>query len=128
MVAQIQGLREVRSVTVQCSTSGLSPLTLVRTLRHDRPALTDGQIDARLLEIEQALQRGLSVAEVTRITGEKPDTIHKAIRRGQLAASRSTGSNMWRLEKADVETWINRSRRRREQPATATQSDLVRSH
>lgn len=105
-----------------------SPLALVRTLRRDRPALTGGQIDERLLEIEHSLQRSLSVDEVARATGEKPDTIHKAIRRGQLPAARSAGSNMWHLEQADVDAWISRPRRRPKRSARASQSDLVRSH
>ena len=105
-----------------------SPLSLVRTLRHDRPDLTGGQIDARLLEIEHSLQRCLSVDDVARLAGEKPDTIHKAIRRGQLPASRPAGSNAWRLEQADVDTWISRPRRRRHKAEASSQSDLVRSH
>ena len=104
-----------------------SPLALVRTLRRDRATLTGEQIDDRLIEIEQSLRGSLSVDDVVRITGEKPDTIHKAISRGQLAASRSSGSNMWQLEPADVDAWNRRPRRRRT-TGHASQSDLVRSH
>ena len=104
-----------------------TPLTLVRSLRQDRTTLTGEQIDHRLIEIEQSLRGSLSVDDVVRITGEKPDTIHKAISRGQLAASRSSGSNMWQLEPADVDAWNRRPRRRRT-ASHASQSDLVRSH
>lgn len=117
MVAQIQGLREVRSVSVKCSTYGLSALTLVRTLRQDRPALTDGQIDARLLEIEQLLQRTLSVEEAARIAGEKPGTVYKAIARGHLATATNGASNVHRLEQAEVEAWMRRPRRRQSEAA-----------
>ncbi|UQV19650.1 helix-turn-helix domain-containing protein [Brevundimonas albigilva] len=110
------------------STSEPSSLALVRTLRRDRAALTGDQIDGRLVEIEHSLQRSLSVDDVARLAGEKPDTIHKAIRRGQLPASRSAGSNTWRLEQADVDIWVSRPRRRRQPPETQSQSDLVRSH
>lgn len=89
-----------------------SPLALVRTLRHEHPDLTDDQIDARLLEIEQSLQQSVSVAEAARLAGEKPATIYKAIARGNLTSTTEGASNVHRLSQADVEVWAGRPRRR----------------
>lgn len=89
-----------------------SPLALVRTLRRDRAALTGDQIDGRLVEIEQSLQRSVSVAEAARLAGEKPATIYKAIARGNLTSTTEGASNVHRLSQADVEVWAGRPRRR----------------
>lgn len=117
VVAQIRGSAGVRSVTVQRSTSSPSSLTLVRALRADRPTLTGPQIDDRLIEIEQSLQRRLSVAEAAKLTGEKPGTVYQAIARGHLPASREGASNVHRLTVDDVQTWAQRPKRCSDQAA-----------
>lgn len=94
-----------------------SPLALVRTLRRDRATLTGEQIDDRLIEIEQSLQRRLSVQEAAAIAGEKPATIYKAIARGNLTSSTQGASNVHLLALADVEAWSRRPRARRDEAA-----------
>lgn len=94
-----------------------TPLTLVRSLRQDRATLTGEQIDDRLIEIEQSLQRRLSVAEAAKLTGEKPGTVYQAIARGHLPASREGASNVHRLTVDDVQTWAQRPKRCSDQAA-----------
>ena len=93
------------------------PLALVRALRTQRPALTGPQIDDRLIEIEQSLQRRLSVSDVAKLTGEKPATIYKAIARGQLNASTTPGSNMRQVDLVDAEAWAQRPQRQQDEAA-----------
>lgn len=106
-------------MTVQRSTSEPSSLTLVRTLRQDRPALSGDQIDGRLVEIEQSLQRMLTVADVAEITGESPKTIYQAIARGQLPARRDGLTNRPRVAMEDAIARKNHPRRRQPRPATS---------
>lgn len=88
------------------------PLGLVRSLRASLPTIAVDEIDRRLTEIEQLLQRTLSVEEAARIAGEKPGTVYKAIARGNLASRIEGASNVHRLSQADVEVWAGRPRRR----------------
>lgn len=92
-------------------------LSLVRALRQDRPFLSGDQIDSCLVEIEQLLQRTLSVEEAARIAGEKPGTVYKAIARGHLATATNGASNVHRLEQAEVEAWMRRPRRQQSEAA-----------
>lgn len=92
-----------------------APLNMVRALRQDRPRLSGEQIDGRLIEIEQSLQRRLSVSDVAKLTGEKPATIYKAIARGQLNASTSPGSNMRQVDLVDAEAWAHRPQRQQDE-------------
>ena len=91
------------------------PLALVRALRTQLSALTGSQIDQALIQIEQSLQRRLSVNDVARLTGEKPATVYKAIERGQLSASTAPGSNMRRIDMADAEAWAQRPQRQQDE-------------
>lgn len=93
------------------------PLGLVRSLRASLPTLAIDEIDRRLTEIEQLLQRTLSVEEAARIAGEKPGTVYKAIARGNLASATNGTSNVHRIEQAEVEAWMRRPRRRQSEAA-----------
>lgn len=96
-----------------------SPLTLVRSLRRHRATLTGDQIDGRLIQIEQSLQRMLEVADVAEVTGESPMTIYQAIRRGQLPVHRDGVTNRIRVTMEDAVARKNRLRRRQVRPAPA---------
>lgn len=94
-----------------------SVLDRVRALRIEHAGLTDDEVTRRLLDIEHALQRSVSVAEAARIAEEKPATIYKAIARGSLTSTTDSASNAHRLSLGEVEAWSRRPRRAPRRPS-----------
>jgi hypothetical protein len=93
------------------SASG-APLDQVRALRSDLPALEVSEIDRRLGQIEQSLQRRLSVQEAAALLGETPGNVYKAVQRGNLPAKFEGARNSPSFTVAELEAWRARPRRR----------------
>jgi len=73
----------------------------------------------------QSLPRGrLSVPEAAELARRHPDTVRRAIKAGELHATKPVGAREWILDRAEVERWIRGSH---SPDPTSMQADVERA-